>query len=544
MNSAPFATWDDANQRFRSPLCCPEPSCGETIHALPSPPATPTADRCVRCGRPFERTSIRTQAGGAPMEITRRLGASFCTMTGNELMLPSPLDWAEAGGGPGRTGALPDPRAAFFGAANPNRVVELSRAWHVNEIFGPDEDAADPVRSVLVVRGRLVVTSAGGRTAVLLSENGESVLPPGECLEWPDGSAVAGNDECSVSQSAAVRGGRLCIVASHQVVIRDIREYLGRPSRPLRAVASIEANNGGRFFGPPLGIDSDRPLFVVLEGGADSADGILGNPIIRAVDAAGVELGAWEAPGIVRPPVFDGLNQVLVWITETGTMCSLPLAALEGRGGAVVSSHPDGEFHATFDSRATLVISPNPKGWAEVWLAEPSLDGNAFSVWHALLHPRAHPTKYPATVRWTWDHRVCLASSGAIRGLAIGLGGRNTADAASDLACITSDDGVFALRKSSPGVLEHGFAPGPATGSLGGSADPPMLCSAGIITRTNLGVYLHSDPAGWGRDHGQRFISMPSTDRRPQGLAMLGRRVFAGLGAGVVAVDLQPKESR
>lgn len=478
------------------------------------------------------------------MEITRRVGASFCTMTGHELMLPSPLDWAEAGGGPGRTGALPDPRAAFFGPPSANRMIDLAEVWRSNEVFGPDQDAADPVRSVLTVRGRVVVTSAGGRTAVLRSETGESVLPAGECLEWPDGSAVAGNDECSVSQPAAMRGGRLCVVASHQVVIRDIREYLGRPSRPLRSVASIDTNDGGRFFGPPLGIDADRPLFVILEGRADSADGVLGDPILRAVDAAGLELGAWEAPGIVRPPVFDRLNQVLVWVTETGTMHSLPLAALEGRGGSVVSSHPDGEFNATFDSRATLVISPNPKGWAEVWLAEPSLDGNSFSLWHALLHPRANPAKYPTTLRWKWDHRVYLASAGAIKGLAIGIGARSTADGASDLAALTSDDGVFALRKSSLGVLDQGFAPGPATGSLSGSADPPILCGAGIVARTNLGVYLYSDPLGWGRDQGRRFLSMPSTDRRPQGLAMLGRRVFAGIGVGVVAIDLQPMESR
>lgn len=544
MDAPAFATWDEANQRFRSPLCCPEPECGHPLDPLPAPPAVPLADRCSKCGRPFERAPIRSHPGAPPMEVTRRVGASFCTMTGQELTLPSPLDWAEAGGGPGRTGCLSDPRGAFFGIPSRNRAIDAVKKWEVGEVFGPDREAADPVRSIVVVRGRLVVTSAGGRTAVLRTEDGASLLPPGECLEWPDGTADSASDECSVSHPVAVRGGRICIVAGHQVAFRDIREYLGRPSRPLRSVASVDAAHGSRFYGPPIGIDADRPLFAVLEGHADNEDGALEGAIVRVIDAAGSEVSSWDATGIVRPPVYDRLNQVLVWVTDTGTMNTVPLNQVTSGSGAIVSSHPTGEFSAAFDARSTLVVAPNARGWAELWFAVGSADGGSFTVRSALLQPRANPALHPAHSSWEWRERVYHSASGPINGLAVGIGAQRTADSASDLVAVTSDDGVFGLRKSSSGVLERDFTESSSAGSIRGSADPPMLCVAGVIARTNLGVYVHSDPMGWGQEGGCRFVSLPSTERRRQGLALLGRRVFVGLATGVVAIDLEPKECR
>lgn len=537
-----FATWDEPNQRFRSPLCCPEPECGHPIDPLPSPPTSPLADWCRQCGRPFERTSIRSDAGAPPMEVTRRGGASFCTMTGQELTLPSPLDWAEAGGDSGRTGCLSDPRGAFFGNPNRNKVIDAAKKWEVGEVFGPDGESGDPVRSIVVVQGRLVVTSAGGRTAVLRPEDGTSLLPRGECLEWPDGSADAVSDECSVSHPVAVRGGRICIVAGHQVAFRDIREYLGRPSRGMRSVASLDAAEGNRFYGPPLGIDGDRPLFALLEGHAENEDGVLGAAIVRVVDGAGTEVSSWEATGIVRPPVYDRLNHVLVWVTNTGTMNSVPLSQFARGTAAIVSSHPAEKFSATFDARSTLVVAPNARGWAEVWLAEGSAGGDSFTLRSALLQPRACPTLHPSHSSWKWSQRVYHSPSGPINGLAIGIGGRTTADGAADLAAVTCDEGVFGLRKSSSGVLERDFTESAPGGSIRGSADPPMLCSAGVIARTNLGVYLHSDGLGWSQAGGRRFVPLPSTERRRQGLAILGRRIFVGLGTGVVAIDLEPKE--
>lgn len=544
MDTPLFATWDEANQRFRSPLCCPEPACGHPVEPLATPPAAPMADRCPECGAPFERTSFRTQPGAPPLEITRRLDASFCTMTGQELTLPSPLDWSEVGGGPGRTGCLPDPRGAFFGSPNRNRVIDAQKKWERDEVFGPDREAADPVRSIVVVRGRLVVTSAGGRTAVLRAEDGASLLPPGECLEWPDGSADATSDECSVSHSAAVRSGRLCIVASHQVAFRDIREYLGRPSRTLRSVGALDAKPGCRFFGPPLGIDADRPLFALLEGSVESDDGELANATVLVVDAGGRTVSSWDATGIVRPPIYDRLNQVLVWVTATGTMCSVPLAQIDGGGGGVVSSHPTGEFSAAFDARSTLIVAPNVKGWAELWLAEGSPGGGSFTVRTALLHPRANPGLYPADLSWKWGQRVYHSPSGPVNGLSIGIGGPRTADSAADLAVVTSDEGVFELRKSSTGVCERVSQDSSSVGSIRGSADSAVLCSAGILFRTSAGVFIHSDPLGWSQDGGTRRVDLRSTDRRQQGLVMLGRRAFVGLGTGVVAIDLEPKECR
>lgn len=537
-----FATWEEANERFRSPLCCPEPDCGEPIPTLASPPPQGVADRCPKCGKPFERNSIRTQPGAPPIEIARRVTAGFCTMTGQELTVPSCLDWAEAGGGPGRTGCLPDARGAFFGRPNPNTVIHGALTCRVDDVFGPDREGADPVRSILVVRGRLVVTSAGGRTAILRTEDLSSVLPAGECLDWPDGTADAAIDERSVSQSAAVRGGHLCIVAAHQLAIRDIREYLGRPARGSRSVMSVVANEDCRFLGPPLGIDAERPLFAVLEGRDDDADGVLSDPAIRVVDATGTEVSVWDAPGIVRPPVYDRLNQVLVWVTETGAMNSVPLAQILRGGGFPISSEPGGEFSARFDSRSTLLVAPNLKGWAEVWMADNHGEEDSFAIWSALLQPRANPQKYGSNLAWKWRRRDHDAPSGRINGFAVGQGGGSAADSAADLAAVTSDEGVFGLRKSTKGVLDRDFTDSTSGGSIRGSADPPILCSAGIVARTNLGVYVNSRPVGWSQEAGDRFIPLASTERRRQGLAMLGRRVFVGHGTGVVAIDLEPKE--
>lgn len=541
METVPFATWDEANQRFRSPLCCPEPACGEEVVATAAPPAFPIADRCPRCGRPFERAPIRSEASAAPMEVTRRLNAGFCTTTGQELTQPSPLDWGEAGGGPGRTGCLPDPRGAFFGRPNANIAINARQSWSEHGVFGPDRDGADPVRSVIVVRGRLIVTSAGGRTAVLRTEDGSSVLPRGECLEWPDGTADATNEDRSVSHTVAVRAGHLCIGAGHQFVVRDIREYLGRPSALGRSVGWMDASEGRRFFGPPLGIDAERPLFAVLEGvedGVRDADGGIREPVIRIMDGTGAEVSRIGAPGISRPPVYDRLNQVLIWVTDTGSVNTVPLGQLSHEGSQTVTSDPGGEFYIGFDPRPTLIVAPNSAGRAELWLADGSTEGGSFTIRCALLHPRVNQPERP----WRWKERAYEASA-HIAGFAVGIGSRSGHDAASDLIGVTSLEGVFGLQKSNEGVLRRDFTASELSGSFRGSADPPILCSAGLIARTNMGIYVHSAPLGWSQDPGTASVRLPGNYRRRQGLAMLGRRVFVGHGTGVTAIDLEPRGS-
>lgn len=533
-----FATWDEANQRFRSPLCCPEPSCGTELVPLASPPTVALADRCPRCGSPFERACIRSEAGAAPMEVTRRLNASFCTMTGQELTQPSPLDWADAGGGPGRAGCLPDVRGAFFGRPDRNTAIEAHAVWTAGEVFGPDPDGADPVRSVLVVRGRLIVTSAGGRTAVLNTADGSSALPRGECLEWPDGSADSTSEERAVSQTASLRCGHLCIAAAHQVVIRDIREYLGRPAAGPRSVRSTDPSEGRRFFGPPLGIDSDRPIFAVLEGVedglAEEAGGIR-EPTIRILDGLGVELARVDAPGIIRPPVYDRVNQVLLWVSETGSVSTIAGTRLSSGAATVAVTDPGGEFFMGFDPRPTLIVVPDSDGRAELWVAEGSADGS-FRIRSALV-PRFGQPQHP----WSWKERHYPRSCGDIAGFAVGIGSRNSGDAASDLIGVTSHEGVFGLQKSNESAFRRDFTASDLSGSFRGSVDPPILCSAGMIARTNLGLFVHSAPCGWSQEGGTASIRLPGTYRRRQGLAMLGRRVFVGHGVGIAAIDIEPK---
>lgn len=491
-------------------------------------------DWCASCGRVFEHRSV-DDAAGVPLELTRRPDAAWCTTTGRALLDATAIDWAGAGGGPERSGALWDAGGLVFGAPDHRVHFRLERRWAAAAF---PQSAADEVSSVSVLRGQVVAVSRCGRIAVLGAQDG---LPPKGMprpLEWPDGTIDPYDPNRSVVEAPALRGRRALLTTAVQLQFRDLGSALGGPE-PLGAPRLVPPSDGRKFQGPPVAVDTRSGfVFCVLEGRGDMLRWHT-PPILRFFDSGGEEVAACEAPDIARPPIFDRSSGLLLWIDQTG--CVYALEGASCASGQPQPSHSDPqqplrdrvtqdrEGQLRIAARPVFVAAPNDQLQTELWLAY-SPDERELRICRASLAA-------VRSGRWSWDVRS-HAVPGQVYGFAVGAGSRQKANTSGDLLAVTTEFGVYRFSKA---VHDNVRSDGIIGATVKGSFDPPVISSAGVLARTAGALFCDGGNTQWGHRIERAALDNTQYDR-PQGIALFGRQVFVGCGGAVLGFDLVPEK--
>ena len=525
--------WDPHNRRFATRPCCPYPDCGE--------PVEPAHDErvfcwCRHCERPYEPPLRRPADAGPPGEWTRRPESAFCTFTGAPLEGRSPLDWGEAGGDPGRSSCLDDPRGNAFGQPHAEAAFTLHdrerEGWTIASVI-PDEvhDDSDNVAALAVLRGRLLAVTQRGRIALLDPMTG--ALLDSRPLVWP--SFPPPDLSWPVEHPPAARGSHIVLASPREALFRDLTAQLfpGIPQKgqPYALVKPLQP--GARFLGPPLGIDTPRPLFCLLEGIAGLRT--LEAPLLRFFDLQGRELGRCRAPGIARPPVYDARSGHLVWVSSEGFACALPSEGFEQLEGATPRDlFSEDILELDVSARPTAVLAPDLAGESELWVADVHPDTGDLSVFKASLDQALAAGE----LRW---QRQRLGKRGDLVAVAVGRGPGHRANAAAQVMAVATDHGVFSFPKATSDAMELDAARGHEGADRRGSWDIPIVTSAGVIARVPGAMHLMSRGMGWSERAGAR-LSLPVRYAGVQGMAIFGRRVFVGVGLGVRCFVMEPQE--
>jgi len=525
--------WDPHNRRFVTRPCCPYPDCGQ--------PVEPAHDErvfcwCKHCERPYESTLLRPADAGPPVEWTRRPESAFCTFTGTPLVDSSPLDWAEAGGGPGRSSCLDDPRGNAFGTPRTELHFSLHdldrQGWTVPTIIPEEgEDDSDAVAALAVLRGRLLAITQRGRMALLDPQTG--TLLDKRPLVWP--SFPPPDLSWPVEHPPAARGNHILLTSPREAQFRDLTAQLfpGIPQRGQPYALVKPAQPGARFLGPPLGIDTDPPMFCLLEGIAGLRT--VESPLLRFFDLQGHELGRCTAPGIARPPTYDARSDNVVWVTSDGFACALPSDQCKHLEGASPKDlFSDDILDLDVSARPTAVLAPDLAGETELWVADVHVDTGDLSVFKASLDQAlAH-----GELRWT---RQRLGKRGDLVAMAVGRGPGHRANAAAQVMAVATDHGVFSFPKATSDAMEYDAARGFQGADRRGSWDIPIITSAGVIARVPGAMHLLSRGMGWA-EHAGSLLPLPVRYAGVQGMAIFGRRVFVGVGLGVRCFVMEPEE--
>lgn len=526
--------WDRDNQRFTTPSRCPYPDCAAPVD--PAHATEPTIGWCAVCSRPFEVAPFRPAPGAAPLDLHRQPVSAYCTHTGQLLTSYSVLDWAEAGGEPGRSYCLEDARGVVFGRPSSRRIVRLAEDWAQHSILSSQGDDDDYVSSVSVVRGRVVAVTARGWVGLFDAASGEAVTD--RPLAWPTGSTHPGDPGKAVRYPPAFRGTQMVLLAPHEALFRDFKPFLfkggGSASRPHRMVVPEE---GRQFLGPPLGVDGlARPTFCLLEGVENAGTRAIEAARLRFFDDTGKEVAHCPAPGVARSPVFDRRLERIVWVDGQGRLASLAVGQIaEGKPVPTVTDLPDPILAVEVSLRPTFAVARNSQGRSEVWLSTALPQGGVE------LHRAMLDEPFP---RWQTQ---ALSGIGEVAGLAIGSGSIHGNNAASQLLAVATDRQVLSLDRANVAGIGRSAMRGPESGGMPGSYDVPVLCSAGVVARLQGSVCIDSQGLGWSDEAFQPRVPVPGLYQRAQGLAMFGRRVYIGQGLGVRSfrIDVEePQEPR
>jgi hypothetical protein len=524
--------WDANNRRFDTRPTCPYPDCGE--------PVEPAHQErvfcwCRHCERPYESALLRPADAGPPVEWSRRPESAFCTFTGARLVGSSPLDWAEAGGDPGRSSCLDDPRGNAFGQPHPDHSFSLHdkdrQGWHTATVIPEEGLDDDAVSALAVLRGRVLAVTQRGRMAILDPETG--ALLDKRPLVWP--SFPPPDLSWPVEHPPAARGKHILLCSPRQAQFRDLGPQLfpGTPA-PAQPYTLVDpAQPGARFMGPPLGIDTPEPLFCLLEG----IPGLrkLEDPLLRFFELGGRECGRCPAPGIARPPVYDRRSGTVLWLSAEGFVSALPQEqCLRMQGAVATELFSEDILDLDVSARPTAVLAPDLSGATELWVADVRPETGELSVFKASVDQALAAGE----LRWT---RQRLGKRGDLVSLAVGRGPGHRANAAAQVMAVATDHGVFSFPKSSSDAMEYDAARGHEGADRRGSWDIPIITSAGVIARVPGAMHLLSRGMGWS-DRASSRLALPVRYAGVQGMAIFGRRVFAGVGLGVRCFVLEPQE--
>jgi hypothetical protein len=527
--------WDRDNQRFTSPSRCPYPDCVAPVDATHA--TEPVLRWCTVCNRPFEVTPFRPAPEAAPLDLHRRPATAYCTYTGQPLTAYSVVDWAEAGGEPGRSYCLNDARGAVFGPPSARRILHLKDDWTQRSIFGGRDDEDDFVSSVSVVRGSVVAVTARGRVGLFDATTG--VQAPGRPLEWPTGSAHPEDSDRAVRYPPAFRGTQMVLAAPHEAQFRDLKSILF-PIRgsAMRQHRMVTPSPGCQFLGAPLGIDSlASPVFCLLEGKEDSRSASISAAQLRFFDVDGNEIAVCAAGEITRAPIFDRRLGWVIWVDGDGRLSILTATHLgAGVVRATTTSLPDPILSLAVNLRPTFATARNSLGRSELWLSS-ALPRGGVELHHTLLDEAA----LARTTAWRWQTHM-LEGVGEVHGIAVGGASPYAGNATSQLLAVATDRQVLSLDRSNVAGSGRAAMSGPESMGMTGSLDVPLLCSAGVVARLQSSLCLDSQGLGWSDESFQRKVPIAGLYRQAQGLALFGRRVYAGLGMGVCSYRIDVEE--
>lgn len=515
---AAFAEWDPVNARFILPRCCPHPGCGQPVE---HPGEDGALDWCAACNRPFAHWLVPGTGPDTP--ITRRAAAACCPFTGHPLTDHAPLCWAGTGGGPGHSHAQPDPLSRIFGApARRMRVVPALRwqsaAW--------ESGVEEPVLALSVHRGLVIATSASGRLGVLDPADGAHLS---RSITWPDNLTQSPDPEARVSHPPALRAGLAAIATRRQLCIRPVQPRRAAPPVLLHPAAE------NRFHGPPVALalcaedarpgapaaPPDAPAFAIIEG-RTGEQGWRGAPHIRVFRADGAEAASAEALDIARPPLLLPASRHaparLLWVDTYGAL------TIWTPGSPPVRREPASFLHLPTTMRPTIAVAPDDHGSLEVWIAWGQQE-TSIHVARAALSAVLQPTPFQWSVR---PYPV----QGVPIGLAVGWGSPGGQNPAGDMLAVTLESATLRLSKSIPESVRRE--------QIAGSFDPPVLCGAGILVRVNGSVRADATGIGWSEASQYTACPVDGLYEKQQGIALYGRSLFVGVGAGVACIDYTP----
>jgi len=529
--------WDGDNQRFAMPSRCPYPDCASPVDPIHA--TEPTLGWCATCNRPYEIVPFRPAEDAAPLDLNRRPDSAYCTYTGQLLIAHSVLDWGEAGGEPGRSYCLDDPRGAVFGPPSPRRIIRLGDDWNQHSILSSRGDDDDFVSSVSVVRGWVVAVTARGWVGLFNAASGESA--PARPLEWPTGSTHPTDPDRAVHHPPAFRGTQMVLAAPHEAQFRSLKTFLfpsrGGTVRPYRVVMP---EDGLQFLGPPLGIDGlASPTFCLLEGREDAGMGTIEEATLRFFDETGHEIAHCPAPGIARAPVFDRRLERVAWVDRQGAVSTLASRQI-GEGDLLVASTglPDPILSVEVNLRPTFAVARNAQGRSEVWLST-TRPGGGVDFHHAVLDESS--TRRPAA--WKWRTQP-LPGIGQVKGFAVGIGSMHRNNAAGQLVAVATDRQVLSLDRSNLAGAGRVPMTGPEAVGMPGSHDVPLVCSGGVVARLQGSICIDFQGLGWSDESFQPKVPIPGLYQMPQGMAMFGRRIYIGHGMGVRSFLVSIEEIR
>lgn len=528
----PLEGWDPDNGRFAMPSHCPYPDCAAVVEATANVREA-VLGWCASCNRPYEAVPFQPSPDVSWVEINRRPDSIFCSQTGQPLHDHSLLDWCEAGGGPGRTHCQSDPLGVVFGEPVQRRTLRLEEDWEAPSVLA-DRDEEAEVTSISVVRGRVVAATLRGSLTILDAMNGALITP--RPLLWQPSLHEPAEAGWRVDEPPACRGTNLVLAAPHEAQFRDLLPFLF-PQRgsASRQCISVHPSAGSRFVGPPLGIRTPQgPAFCLLEARDESAADAAR---LRFFAPAGQELASCPAPGIARPPAFDDRLERVVWVDAQGGIATLPTAEI--RPGATLKAAlrwPDPMLHLAVDMRPTFALTTGSAARRELWLASHGPDDSAEMHQVVLDELLAAPT-----AAWSWMTQR-LARVGEPIGMAVGRGPMHRANAAARLVGLATHDRVLSLDRSNLATAGRSPAVG-HEGTVGGSYEAPIVCSAGVVSRLGGSLCVDTQGIGWNDASFQLKVTLPGIYEGRQGMAMFGRRIYIGYGPGVKSYRLAVTET-
>jgi hypothetical protein len=509
--------WDVPAGRFRWPSRCPYPDCGTELTEVPE---RSVLGWCDDCERPYEVEKVAVEGGGSTA-VQHRPDTAYCVRTGRRLIRLSVLDWCEAGGEPGRSNSLEDVRGEVFGSPGLHRSLELKPGWTSPLGKGAQLEQEDLVSSVSVIRGHVVAVTRRGTVGVLDATTGESRLT--DLLEWPGGTTNPADPMRMVRFPPAFRGTRGVIVAGHEAQFVDLQNYLFRGRGVGSQWRAVRPDDGKQFLGPPLGADAERGLFCLLEGAPSHETQRFEGAALRFFGATGEEEGRQEVPDIVLPPVVDRATGRVVWLDHRG---GVHWFGPPGSGLAAGVSFPRIPLSLSPTHLPLFLAAADGSDRTELWLASKTAREEVI-VHRALMDDVEAGLETP----WEWGS-LEVGRLGELNGFAVGIGSRHARNAASRLMALSTDQGVQSMdRTVSERPYRNPVCAPQAIGATLGSHDPPIVTSAGVLSRIQGHLVLDTQGLGWGDDIHKAPVA--GRYREPQGIAIFGRRIYVGRGLGV-----------
>ncbi len=527
-------SWDAENDRFTRPLFCP--------HCEAPSPVVPDEDReaclCAFCGRAFElvRVDVGEGQGARAVFVARRPQLVCCSTTGQRLVEASLLDWAGQNGSARRTGSVRDARGLLYGEPGRDVAWDLEKQWSQARLGNDDGVRPDEiVTSVSVWKGVVVVVTAGGLVGLFNPDNGAPLLA--HAISWPGVDLEDDDHARAVRLPPALQGTTLVLGSDRTVLIRDLAPAIFPRSSAAatsagRLFCELPAETG-QWIGAPL-LCGDRPPRAFLVQAIVGPEGVDAGVVV-VVCADGLQAGEVQqrlpAGDIARPPVYDDVRRLVVWVSRLGHIHVVDVDA----PGAPQVFLPQEMLRLVPQERALLLIAHDAKGESELWLAD---DADGLRVWRVPL------TRVLSGAEWSWEPLLEAKDIGALRALCVGAATRVASVGkamAGQLFLLATERSTAAYTRAlKSNASDSVLARAPIA--------PPIMTPAGYLSQDRQGLWLRAlPPWSFVDDNPERFLDPGPKETRPafydRTFAVVGRDVFFAQGGQLHKARLVPRRT-